>query len=51
VLALSAFWWLRTGVDDVVPLVLAAFSLSMLALSYQASVTRWLGVLPAAQPE
>ncbi|HEX8768617.1 MAG TPA: hypothetical protein VF714_09620 [Jatrophihabitans sp.] len=51
VLTVCGFWWLRAAVNDVVPLVIAAASLGMLVLSYQASVTRWLGVLPAAQPE
>ncbi|MEO7261497.1 MAG: hypothetical protein ABI047_09625 [Jatrophihabitantaceae bacterium] len=51
VLALCGFWWLQTAVNGLAPLVLALLSLSMLAMCYQASVTRWLGVLPAAQPE
>ncbi|MEO6500305.1 MAG: hypothetical protein ABIQ09_00150 [Jatrophihabitantaceae bacterium] len=51
VIALSGFWWLQAAVNGWVPLVLALSSLAMLALCYQASVTRWLGVLPAAQPE
>lgn len=51
VLALCGFWWLQAAVNSLVPLVLALLSLAMLALCYQASVTRWLGVLPAAQPE
>ena len=50
-LALCGFWWLQASVDGLVPLVVALLSLGMLALCYQASVTRWLGVLPAAQPE
>lgn len=51
VLALCGFWWLQAAVNGLVPLVIALLSLIMLALCYQASVTRWLGVLPAAQPE
>jgi len=51
VLALSAFWWVQAPVTALVPLLLALLSLAMLVLSYQANVTRWLGVLPAAQPE
>lgn len=51
VLALCAFWWVQAPVTALVPLLLALLSLAMLVLSYQASVTRWLGVLPAAQPE
>ncbi len=51
VLALCGFWWLQASVEVLVPLILGLLSLAMLVLSYQASVTRWLGVLPAAQPE
>jgi hypothetical protein len=51
VLTVCGFWWLQAAVNGMVPLLMAAASLGMLALSYQASVTRWLGVLPAAQPE
>lgn len=51
VLALCAFWWMQTTVTAAVPLVVGLLSLGMLMLCYQANVTRWLGVLPAAQPE
>jgi hypothetical protein len=51
VLTVCGFWWLQAAVNDLVPWLIAAASLGMLALSYHASVTRWLGVLPAAQPE
>jgi hypothetical protein len=51
VLALCGFWWLQAAVSSLIPLVIALLSLGMLALCYQAGVTRWLGVLPAAQPE
>jgi hypothetical protein len=51
VITLCAFWWLQAAVTDLAPAGFALLSLSMLALCYQASVTRWLGVLPAAQPE
>jgi hypothetical protein len=51
VLALCAFWWVQASVTAMVPLVVALLSLGMLVLCYQARVTRWLGVLPAAQPE
>lgn len=51
VLTVCGFWWLQSAVNAVVPLVIASASLCMLAMAYQASVTRWLGVLPAAQPE
>ncbi len=51
VLALCAFWWVQASVTALVPLLIALLSLGMLVLCYQAGVTRWLGVLPAAQPE
>jgi len=51
VLTVCGFWWLQATVNALVPLVMAAASLGMLVLCYHASVTRWLGVLPAAQPE
>jgi hypothetical protein len=51
VIALCGFWWLQDALSSLVPLTLALSSLGMLALCYQASVTRWLGVLPAVQPE
>jgi len=51
VLALCGFWWLRSDVTALMPLFLAVLTLAMLALCYQRRVTRWLGVLPAAQPE
>jgi hypothetical protein len=51
VLTVCGFWWLQAAVNGSVPLVMAAASLAMLAMAYHASVTRWLGVLPAAQPE
>jgi hypothetical protein len=51
VIALCGFWWSQATVNGLVPVVLALSSLAMLVLCYQASVTRWLGVLPAAQPE
>lgn len=51
VLALCGFWWSQATVSRLMPLIIGLFALGMLALSYQRSVTRWLGVLPAAQPE
>ncbi len=51
ILVLSGFWWLRGDVSAGVPIVIGLLALIMLALSYQRSVTRWLGVLPASQPE
>jgi hypothetical protein len=38
-------------VNLLVPAVIALLSIGMLVLGYQRSVTRWLGVLPAPQPE
>lgn len=51
VIAMCGFWWSQATVSRLMPLVIGLFSLGMLALCYQRSVTRWLGVLPAAQPE
>ncbi len=51
ILCLSAFWYLRGHAGTLVPLVVALAAGAMLLLSYQRSVTRWLGVLPAAQPD
>lgn len=51
ILVLSGFWWLRGDVNAGIPIVLGLLALVMLALSYQRSVTRWIGVLPAPQPE
>jgi hypothetical protein len=51
VLALCAFWWVQASVTSTVPLVVGLLTLGMLVLCYQAGVTRWLGVLPPAQPE
>jgi hypothetical protein len=50
-LMLSAFWYLRGQVNVSVSLIIAVAAALMLALAYQRSVTRWLGVLPAVQPE
>ncbi len=50
-LMLSAFWYLRGQVNVSVSLIIAVAAALMLALAYQRSVTRWLGVLPAPQPE
>ena len=51
VLVVCGFWWLRAQTTPVIPLGIGLASLGMLALCYQRSVTRWLGVLPAVQPE
>jgi hypothetical protein len=47
----SAFWYLRGQAGTIVPLVVALAAAAMLLLSYQGSVTRWLGVLRPAQPD
>jgi hypothetical protein len=51
VIAVCGFWWSQGTVTRLMPLVIGLLALGMLALSYHRSVTRWLGVLPAAQPE
>jgi hypothetical protein len=51
ILCLSAFWYLRGHAGTVVPLAVALAAGAMLLLSYQRSVTRWLGVLFPAQPD
>lgn len=50
-LMLSAFWYLRGQVNVSVSLIIAVAAALMLALAYQRSVTHWLGVLPAPQPD
>lgn len=51
VLVLSGFWWLRGDVTAGVPIVIGLLAVAMLGLCYQRSVSSWLGVLPAPQPE
>ena len=51
ILCLSAFWYLRGHAGATVPLAVALAAGAMLLLSYQRSVTRWLGVLLPAQPD
>jgi hypothetical protein len=51
ILCLSAFWYLRGHASAAVPVTVALAAGAMLLLSYQASVTRWLGVLLPAQPD
>jgi hypothetical protein len=50
-LGLAVFWLERGTISAGVPIVVAIAAAAMLALGYQRSVTRWLGVLPAPQPE
>ena len=50
-LALSAFWYLRGHVVLAVPIIVALAAAAMLMCSYQRSVSYWLGVLPAVQPD
>lgn len=51
ILVLSGFWWLRGDASAGVPIVIGLLALGMLGLGYQRSVSSWLGVLPAPQPE
>ncbi|MGI8664681.1 MAG: hypothetical protein ACR2N4_01375 [Jatrophihabitans sp.] len=50
-LMLSGFWWLRSSVNAVAPLVLALATATMLVLCYQQAVTRWLGIVQPPQPD
>lgn len=50
ILCLSAFWYLR-GQSQIIAPVMALAAAAMLLLSYQRSVTRWLGVLLPPQPD
>ncbi|MDQ2838692.1 MAG: hypothetical protein M3Y42_20535 [Actinomycetota bacterium] len=50
-LILAAFWLLIGQTNPVAPLIIAVAAALMLLLSYQRTVTRWLGVLPAPQPD
>lgn len=51
ILCLSAFWYLRGHANAVLTVTVALVAGAMLLLSYQHSVTRWLGVLLPAQPD
>ncbi|HEX2903951.1 MAG TPA: hypothetical protein VHO01_10900 [Jatrophihabitans sp.] len=50
-LLLSAYWLTGSTVSKSVPLVVAAAAAVMLWAMYTRRVTRWLGVLPAPQPD
>jgi hypothetical protein len=50
ILGLSAFWYLRGHASAAVPVTVGLVAAVMLLLSYQRSVTRWLGVLLPPQP-
>jgi hypothetical protein len=50
VIDLAAFWLLRGHASSAVALSVGVAAVAMLLLSYQRSVTRWLGVLPPPQP-
>jgi hypothetical protein len=50
-LGLSVYWLDAGRTTPVLPLVAATTSVLVLLLSYHASVTRWLGVLPHPQPQ
>lgn len=47
----SVFWWREDRIPAFIPLVTGLLALAVLVLSYQASITRWLGVRPPPQPE
>ena len=51
ILGFSAFWSTQDAAPTFIPIVLAVAALAILTLSYQRSLTRWLGVLPPPQPE
>jgi hypothetical protein len=51
VIGFSVFWWGQHQVPLILPLSLLVTSATALAVSYQRSVTEWLGVLPSPQPE
>ncbi|MCW2491430.1 MAG: hypothetical protein JWN47_794 [Frankiales bacterium] len=51
VVGLSVYWWRQPSVPPFIPIALGLVALASLIALYQASITRWLGVLPAAQPE
>jgi hypothetical protein len=50
IVGLSAFWYLRGHASSTIAVVVALAAVAMLMLSYQRSVTRWLGVLLPPQP-
>jgi hypothetical protein len=50
IVGLSAFWYLRGHASSAVAVSVGLAAAAMLLLSYQRSVTRWLGVLPPPQP-
>jgi hypothetical protein len=51
VLGLSFFWWHSGQAPFFVPVVVGLTAAVMLVVLYHATVTRWLGVLPASQPQ
>jgi hypothetical protein len=50
IIGLSAFWYLRGHASSAVAVSVGVAAAAMLLLSYQRSVTRWLGVLLPPQP-
>jgi len=50
-LILSGYWLIDSTVSWIVPPVLAVLASIMVLAAYTGAVTRWLGVLPAPQPE
>jgi hypothetical protein len=51
VLGLSVYWLLTDGINPLLPIVLGLTAGGMLMTLYHPAVTRWLGVLPAPQPQ
>lgn len=51
VIAFSTYWWGQDRIPRGIPLVIGLVATGVLLLSYQASITRWLGVLRPPQPE
>ena len=51
VIAFSVYWWGQDRVPRGIPLVVGLSGVTILTASYQASITRWLGVLRPPQPE
>jgi hypothetical protein len=45
------FWWHTNHVQDFVPIFVGIAAAAMLIAMYDPKVTRWLGVLPAPQPD